>query len=408
MGWLGWPNAAAMSWAGWLFATAILIVRGRHRARDIALFAVFLAVRRLRRPARDGGPVRPGPGGVPRGVPGAAGPTRPRPRPASCGPVARPGHRRGGRRGAVGSPRPARAPAGVDLGGAGRELLRRACLPTICATSSSRGSTGCPWPATGGSGTPSIPRPPPTSASSPCVWAFWPWHPAAPTRGTRPGRHRARHGGDLLRRPRRVCHQPGHGAAQRGLAPRRPTHGVGPGRTGRRGHGRPRPVAHREPARARGWAGYSAPRWRSWRVLWSVGRGRLPSVEAAIRARSFIWPAIGAVVGVAMAGVLVGVVADGPGPDTRPGRVRPRQDAGRALSCSPCRDGLPGRGRSPAGVVEPPVPDTHAGGDALCARRWGRHWWPSARAIATSPPRWGSTRTSTSSTASASSPTGTP
>jgi hypothetical protein len=43
MGWLGWPNASAMSWAGWLFAMAILIVRGRHRSRDIALFAVFLA-----------------------------------------------------------------------------------------------------------------------------------------------------------------------------------------------------------------------------------------------------------------------------------------------------------------------------------------------------------------------------
>ncbi len=43
VGWLGWPNAAAMSWAGWLFAAAVLIVRGRHRARDIALFAVFLA-----------------------------------------------------------------------------------------------------------------------------------------------------------------------------------------------------------------------------------------------------------------------------------------------------------------------------------------------------------------------------
>jgi len=43
MGWLGWPNAAAMSWAGWIFATAVLIVRGRHRARDVALFAVVLA-----------------------------------------------------------------------------------------------------------------------------------------------------------------------------------------------------------------------------------------------------------------------------------------------------------------------------------------------------------------------------
>jgi hypothetical protein len=43
MGWLGWPNSAAMSWAGWMFAAAILIVRGRHRSRDIALFAVVLA-----------------------------------------------------------------------------------------------------------------------------------------------------------------------------------------------------------------------------------------------------------------------------------------------------------------------------------------------------------------------------
>lgn len=43
MGWLGWPIAGAMSWAGWIFALAILVVRGRHRSRDIALFAVFLA-----------------------------------------------------------------------------------------------------------------------------------------------------------------------------------------------------------------------------------------------------------------------------------------------------------------------------------------------------------------------------
>jgi len=43
VGWLGWPNAAAMSWAGWIFAAAILIVRARHRARDIAFFAIVLA-----------------------------------------------------------------------------------------------------------------------------------------------------------------------------------------------------------------------------------------------------------------------------------------------------------------------------------------------------------------------------
>ncbi len=40
---LGWPLSSVMSWAGWLFAAAILVVRGRRRARDVALFAVVLA-----------------------------------------------------------------------------------------------------------------------------------------------------------------------------------------------------------------------------------------------------------------------------------------------------------------------------------------------------------------------------
>ncbi len=40
VGWLGWPQAEVMSWSGWLFAAAILVMRGRHRSRD----AVFLAV----------------------------------------------------------------------------------------------------------------------------------------------------------------------------------------------------------------------------------------------------------------------------------------------------------------------------------------------------------------------------
>ena len=44
MGWLGWPHAAVMSWAGWLFALAILIVRGKHRARNIAIFALLFAL----------------------------------------------------------------------------------------------------------------------------------------------------------------------------------------------------------------------------------------------------------------------------------------------------------------------------------------------------------------------------
>jgi hypothetical protein len=44
MGWLGWPHAAVMSWAGWLMAVAILIVRGRHRVRYLVAFAVLVAL----------------------------------------------------------------------------------------------------------------------------------------------------------------------------------------------------------------------------------------------------------------------------------------------------------------------------------------------------------------------------
>lgn len=44
MAWLGWPHAAVMSLSGWLFAFAILIVRGRHRARDTVIFAVGTAL----------------------------------------------------------------------------------------------------------------------------------------------------------------------------------------------------------------------------------------------------------------------------------------------------------------------------------------------------------------------------
>jgi hypothetical protein len=43
VGWLGWPHASVMSWAGWLFASAILIVRGKSRIRDVAFFAVVFA-----------------------------------------------------------------------------------------------------------------------------------------------------------------------------------------------------------------------------------------------------------------------------------------------------------------------------------------------------------------------------
>ena len=37
---LGWPVTSVMSWAGWLFAFVILIMRGEHRRRDIVLLAL--------------------------------------------------------------------------------------------------------------------------------------------------------------------------------------------------------------------------------------------------------------------------------------------------------------------------------------------------------------------------------
>ena len=43
VGWLGWPVTSVMSWAGWLLAAALLVVRGKRRARSIAFLAVVLA-----------------------------------------------------------------------------------------------------------------------------------------------------------------------------------------------------------------------------------------------------------------------------------------------------------------------------------------------------------------------------
>ena len=43
VGWLGWPITAVTAWAGWLFAAAILVVRGRRRARAMVFLAVVVA-----------------------------------------------------------------------------------------------------------------------------------------------------------------------------------------------------------------------------------------------------------------------------------------------------------------------------------------------------------------------------
>ena len=44
MGFLGWPIAGVMSWAGWIFAAAVVVVRGRHRVGGIAWLAVAFAL----------------------------------------------------------------------------------------------------------------------------------------------------------------------------------------------------------------------------------------------------------------------------------------------------------------------------------------------------------------------------
>jgi len=43
-GWLGWPMASVFSWAGWLLAAAFLIVRGRRHWRPVAFFALIVAM----------------------------------------------------------------------------------------------------------------------------------------------------------------------------------------------------------------------------------------------------------------------------------------------------------------------------------------------------------------------------
>jgi hypothetical protein len=43
MAWLGWPIAAVMAWTGWLLAAVILVTRQRRRARHVAFLAVVSA-----------------------------------------------------------------------------------------------------------------------------------------------------------------------------------------------------------------------------------------------------------------------------------------------------------------------------------------------------------------------------
>ena len=42
-GWLGYPHAGVMSWGGWLFAATILVIRGKRRTVKITFFALVVA-----------------------------------------------------------------------------------------------------------------------------------------------------------------------------------------------------------------------------------------------------------------------------------------------------------------------------------------------------------------------------
>ncbi len=43
LGWLGWPHAAVLSWSGWLFASVVLVLRGGRRLRHITGMALVIA-----------------------------------------------------------------------------------------------------------------------------------------------------------------------------------------------------------------------------------------------------------------------------------------------------------------------------------------------------------------------------
>ena len=43
MGFLGWPIAGVMAWAGWLFAAALLVAHGERRVRSVVFLAVAIA-----------------------------------------------------------------------------------------------------------------------------------------------------------------------------------------------------------------------------------------------------------------------------------------------------------------------------------------------------------------------------
>ena len=96
-------------------------------------------------------------------------------------------------------------------------------------------------------------------------------------------------------------------------------------------------------------------------VLWLVGRGNLTPVDAAIRARSFLWPSVETAVGLAVVGALAffhrrgRVHARAPGASTR----RHRNVAGPGIARRGNR--RPGGRGGIAVVVERHLSDTHTG-----------------------------------------------
>ena len=303
-GWLGWPVATVMAWMGWLFAAAILIVRGRHRVGAVIFFAVALAC------------------AVYSGQPdalfllvmglvvfvvvllGLRGPWF-----TGSGPILRPAvdlilaTAAGAALGA-----PLMLPGLQLTSGAIRSTISGspALPPTTWCRSSSRASTGCRWRAAAGSdtcrGTRTISRARTSSASSPWSWWFWPslvdgdgrrswpssavglvmvvvvfFTPVTAVLDAVPGGIRWHRGEIVLAFALAVLAGVGADVVYRSY--------------------RERSVQRWATRALAGLAFIVA-------ILWLVGRGHLPRADAAIRAHSFFWPTIEIAGGLAILGVL--------------------------------------------------------------------------------------------------------
>ena len=367
---LGWPIASVMSWSGWLFVCTILVIRGRHRRRNVALFALVLALAvyagepdtlavlivalvvfvvvvlgtRARRFAVKEAVWRPVLDiASARSRDWAWPPRSSSPRPAD-------------RRldpGDGASPRlsPVRDPAfdlpDVQRIGAGQQWIR--------GRGGVRQPVRCPRPGLHRHGCLS-------RSDRRRARGHGRGHPPSPAGGPRLRRRGRPHGVLRLRPPACLPAQRSSRARGDPVGPLPPGPRVRPGHPGRRGPGRPRCVRRTAGRCAIGWVPDSAP-WPSYSlVIWAFGRGQLPPVEATIRAKSFIWPAAEVGVGLAVFGFLV--VMGRRHRDRATGNpLLARSEPDRGSGPSDQLDGIPRRPGCAVVVLRHGLPGPHPEGD---------------------------------------------